>query len=345
MAANQFMVFGYDVRDYGRLWLSAWRDFLLGDDSPVRAIFDSAVLLEFPDGEKKAFHCGQPVASSGPTGTVHQTAIHETAMALPEELVLSRTLKLPAAAETELDAALCLEIAASSPFAVDDTAAGWRIFRQEDSRDINVDLVIVSRSAVMSYLGESKGIHDPLAREIWAPVSDRWVTMRGFGESTRELGYTRRIVRSGIIAVICVLLVLAIIGTSTALSGRRVQKLEAIQAAVRSESKAAMQLRDRLAEINGIVAELNELNRRLPSPQLEIARLTELLPDSAYVTQYTQTGNNIRIRGLSTDGATLQQELTKVPTYQSVKATQAISRVGNSGLEQFFLDLELKSNR
>ena len=105
-----------------------------------------------------------------------------------------------------------------------------------------------------------------------------------------------------------------------------------------------MQLRDRLAEINGIVAELNELNRRLPSPQLEIARLTELLPDSAYVTQYTQTGNNIRIRGLSTDGATLQQELTKVPTYASVKATQAISRLGNSGLEQFFLDLELKSN-
>ena len=340
MAANQFMVFGYDVRDYGRLWLSAWRDFLLGDDSPVRAVFDSAVLLEFPDGEKKAFHGGQLVGSSTPTDTINETAI-----ALPEELVLSRTLTLPAAAETELDAALSLEIAASSPFAVDDTAAGWRIFRQADSRDINVDLVIVSRSAVMSYLGDSKGIHDPLAREIWAPVSDRWVVMKGFGESTRELGYIRRIARSGIIVAICMLLVLAVIGTSTALSGRRVQKLEVIQSAVRNESGTAMQLRDRLAEINGVVAELSALNERLPSPQLEIARLTELLPDSAYVTQYTQTGRSIRIRGLSTDGASLQQALTEVPAYTSVKATQAISRVGNSGLEQFFLDLELKSNR
>ena len=62
MAANQFEVFGVDVRDYGQLWLAAWRDFLFGDDSPVRAALDSQVKLRFADGATATYQAGLVVS-------------------------------------------------------------------------------------------------------------------------------------------------------------------------------------------------------------------------------------------------------------------------------------------
>jgi len=122
-------------------------------------------------------------------------------------------------------------------------------------------------------------------------------------------------------------------------------KLQALESETREMASKALRLRDRLSEANTTIAELNKLSRQLPSPQLELSRLTTLLPDSAYVVQYTQTGQKIRLRGRSTDAASLQQALTEEPVFRSVAAPQAISRVGDSNVEQFFLDLELRAER
>lgn len=336
MATNQFEVFGVDMRDVGRLWLAAWRDALFGDDSPIRQQLDSMVSLTKPDGSVTTHQAGREI-DHGPVAL--------QAMAAPDELVLSRTLHLPAIAEADLDAALMLEVSASSPFAPDDTAPGWRITRSENGDQLQVDLAIVSRGAAMAYLSESHGINDPDARELWADCGGSWVVIRGFGEGRRERDYRRRLVWAGGFLTASLVLVLALAGLSSVLSGRDLNSLTAMQEETREAAREALDLRDRLAEVNTAIIELNTLRRDLPSPQLEIARLTELLPDSAYIVQYTQNGRNIRLRGRATDAATLQQALTDEPIFLSVTAPQAISRVGNTDLEQFFLDLELKANR
>ena len=158
---NQFEVFGVDVRDYGQLWLVAWRDFLFGDDSPIRNALDSQVTLRHSDGTSACYQASRKVESG--------SAVSE-AYAIPDELVLSRSLSLPTIAEADLEAALHLEIAACSPFSVDDTASGWRISRGEDRRTLTVDLVIASRSAVMGFLGEHFGLTDPSVPEVWATL-------------------------------------------------------------------------------------------------------------------------------------------------------------------------------
>jgi general secretion pathway protein L len=140
-------------------------------------------------------------------------------------------------------------------------------------------------------------------------------------------------------------LVLVLAGLSTFFASRELVQLEDLQREARQAARDALVLRDELAEVNAAIVELNTLRRQLPSPQIEIARLTNLLPDTAYVVQYTQNGRKIRLRGRSTDAAALQQALTDEPIFLSVTAPQAISRVGNSNEEQFFLDLELKVNR
>ena len=153
MATNQFEVFGVDVRDYGHLWLAAWRDLLFGDDSPVRGALDSQVRLRQADGSVETYQAGNQITGSHPS--------HE-ALAIPERLVLSRTMTLPAIAEADLEPALQLEIAACSPFAADDTVAGWRVTRGADLTTLTVELVIASRSAVMGFLGEQFNMVNPM---------------------------------------------------------------------------------------------------------------------------------------------------------------------------------------
>jgi len=336
MATNQFEVFGVDMRDGGRLWLAAWRDILFGDDSPVRQQLDSMVSLIRPDGSVTTYQASRQI--DHPPVTLE-------AVALPDELVLSRTLQLPTIAEADLEAALMLEVSASSPFAPDDTAAGWRIARSESGDQLRVDLAILSRGAAMAYLSDSHDIHDPLAKELWADCGGNWVVLRGFGEGRRESDYRRRLWWAGGWLTAALVLLLALAGLSSFLSGRDLNNLAVMQQETRAAAGEALKLRDELAEVNTAIIELNTLRGELPSPQLEIARLTELLPDSSYIVQYTQNGRNIRLRGRSTDAATLQQALTDEPIFLSVTAPQAISRVGNTDVEQFFLDLELKVNR
>jgi len=335
-ADNQFEVFGVDVRDYGRLWLAAWRDFLMGDDSPIRRLLDAAVQLKSSDGTERVYQAGRQVEHGDASST---------ALALPEALVLARTLQLPSAAEADIDAALTLEVSASSPFAADDTAAGWRITRNEGGDAMSVALVVVSRTATMRFLEVEHNIFEPSEAEIWAPCGDEWVVVRGFGEAAREQEYQKRLMLAGGLVVASMVLILLLSSVSTLLMSSELAKLEEMQVETREQAANAMRLRDRLGEVNTTITELNKLSRELPSPLLEIARLTELLPDSSHVVQYTQNGQKIRLRGRSTDAASLQQALTEEPAFRSVTSPQAISRVGSTDVEQFFLDLELKASR
>ena len=335
MAANQFEVFGVDVRDYGQLWVAAWRDFLFGDDSPVRAALDSQVKLKFADGTTETYQAGREVSGDH---------VESEVLAVPDELVLSRVLTLPSIAEADLEAALHLEISACSPFSSDDTAAGWRVTREGEAGTLKVDLVIASRSAVVGFLVDQFNVVDAYASEVWANTGAHWVCLRGFGEARRETIYRRRLIRTGVLMAGSLVLLLILAGLSVALTGRELANLELQRDAALQEARAAIALRDELAATNLTIAELNKLSFRLPNPQPELLRLTQLLPDSAYITQYTQEGRSIRLRGRGTAAASLQQAMTQEAAFEQVTAPQAISRVGNTGLEQFFLDIQLKAS-
>ena len=74
---------------------------------------------------------------------------------------------------------------------------------------------------------------------------------------------------------------------------------------------------------------------------LSTVQLTSLLDDDAFLQEFKINGNKIRLRGRAKDAAQLMQRLTDEKNYANVSAPQAITRLGNSGMEQFFLDLEI----
>jgi general secretion pathway protein L len=330
-SGQNWEIFGYDMRQVGRHWLAAWRGFLFAYDSPLRARLDELVVLRGEAGEQ--YYQGGAASAQGDSNC--------SAILLPDDLVLSRQLRLPAAVEGDLESALALEVNANSPFKPGDTGWGWQVVAR-DENFIQVALVIVSPSAVMTYLAHQFDVHDIHAQEIWADVNSLKVVVRGFGERIREKRYQKRLLRSVVLVLIAAALLLGVVGVSVLSKRLELRELQGVSAAIQRESAEASRMRNSLATANEAITTANQIMALHPDPHAEIARLTRLLGDDASLVQFTMIGKEIRIRGRAADAAAVMQQLTDEADYAEVTAPQAITRLGNTGLEQFYLNIRLR---
>ena len=324
-------LFGYDMRQLGRHWLAAWHDLLWADDSPIRRRLDEVVQLRSASGSM-LYQAGE-VSAPAPFDC--------QAILLPDELVLAKRLRLPANAESYLDSAMALEASANSPFAAEDTGYGWRLVAQDESQ-LQVVLVIVSISNVMAYLARQYATHDPQAQEIWSQLDDGMVLVRGFGEKTRAGKYSRRLLRCGLGLAASALLILLMVAAGAGAKRAELLQVEAMAANIQTEAAHASRLRASLALANETISAVNTIVALYPNPHLEIARLTALLGDDVSISQFAMKGGEMRLRGRAADASAVMQKLTNEPTYGEVSAPQAIVRVGNTGLEQFSLNITLR---
>ncbi len=328
--SKQWVLFGYDMRHIGAHWRAAWVEFLWGDRSPVRARLDEVVRVRAGD-DYRWFHVGEEVEA-------RETPCE--GILLPESLTLVRSVTLPRAAESDLDSAMALEVMSRSPFPGDDTASGWRV-ADVGEQQLRVDLCIVSLSATMRFLGQQFGQHEPRQREIWAEVDGKPVMLRGFGEGHRLSRYNARLRRVGIVAALALLLLLAALGAAAGSKYLELRQYQTLAASVQAEAQEAMELRTALAQASETVSAVNAISAEYPNPHRELVRLTRLLDDRAYLAQFTMRGHEIRVRGRATDAASVMQKLTEHESFAEVTAPGGIVSVGNTGQEQFTINIRL----
>ncbi len=327
---SQWLVLGHDVRDSGRLWLAAWRDFLWADDSPVMHVLDDMVSVQRGD-TIETYQGGRQI---------HGNISDIKAAELPADLVLVRTLSLPAKALPNLAAVIKMEVIASSPFADSDTSYGW-IQRLSGDDTLSVTLAIAQRSAVMAHLSHEYDTHEPRDLEVWVNTDEGWIVLEGYGEPKRQSSYRKRLYRVAgyILAALLALLLVAFVHLM--FKKLELSQIEALATVTEREAVTSLGLRDRLAAVNATVGEVNSLLLSNPNPHAELQRLTNLLPDDAFVQQFQISGREIRLRGRAVDAAALMQKLTEEPAYASVTAPQAITRVAGSSAELFYLNIVL----
>lgn len=331
--ANQWSLFGYDMRSIGQLWTGAWRDFLFADQSPLRSRLDESVRLLHEEGVK-IYQAGVEIC--GTAGLDPKC----TALALPEDLFLARSITLPTAAESELESVLAMEMSANSPFSTDDTVSGWReVVRSEDK--LTVVLAVAARSAVMQWLNREHAEKRAAETELWAAYDGVQVPLRGFGEQVRDRLYRRRLYRVAGLATAGLALLFLSLGLFVVQQRIVLNQYSAFQAQVSAASGDVADQRERLISANAAIEGANDLVAAYPNPHIELARLTLLLDDDAYLAHFSMRGKNLRLRGRAVDAARVMQNLTEDDAYASVTAPQAITAVGNTGLEQFYLDVEL----
>lgn len=329
-------LFGYDIRLIGSHWRAAWREYLWGSDSPVMARLDEPVRVRSGRAENapQYYFAGKPSRHADPAATDCDAVL------LPDDAVLMKTLDLPLAAETDLDAVMALEMAANNPFPEGDTASGWTVMGRTEER-LRVAVAIASTSAVMRYLAQHFDCHDPRAYEVWARVEDAVVVLKGFGESRRRDRYRRRLGKVAGLSALCALLVIAIAGTYAATSYYTLQHYRDMAARVEREASDASRARESLLLASETIAAVNGYVANYPNPHRELARLTALLGDDASVVEFEMAGVELKVRGRARDAAAVVQQLTQEPAYSSVISPQAITRMGNTGFEEFHLDITL----
>ncbi|MEH6590824.1 MAG: PilN domain-containing protein [Halioglobus sp.] len=323
-------LFGYDMRRIAGHWQAAWRDFLWGYDSPVKARLDEVVRLESEHGVDY-FHAGSPVQIND---------AECDAYLLPDEMVLTRTLRLPVAAEADINAVMAFEVVANSPFPESDTGHGWKI-DQRGEEFLQVQLAIVSLSATMTYLGKTYDCHDAQAREVWAKMSDSVIVLEGFGEQKRLGRYNRRLIRMATALGLSILLLVLISALAAGFKYLEWDKLQEMSAEVEVAAEKPAQMRVALLSANEAIAGANVVISQYPGPHRALTELSELLGDDVSLEYLSMTGRQIKVRGLARNAAAVIQQLTEEPSYASVKSPQAITKQGTGGMERFFLDITL----
>ena len=330
-SAQKWELFGYDMRNLGRHWLGAWRSLLWAHDSPIRQRFDDAVCLRREDSEVY-YQAGK---RSDTAGTIY------SAILLPEALVLSKRLDLPAAVEEDLDVVLALECSAHSPFSADDTSYGWHIAHRDESK-IGVVLAIASKSSAMAYLVSKFDAHDPRQQEVWAQIDGEMVVIRGFGEGLREGNYKKRLLRVAAMVAVAALLIASIVGAAAGLKALELKRVEEMAATTEIESQDAARLRSSLGLANEMIVSVNQIAMAYPNPHIEISRLTQLLKDGEFIQRFTIKGLDVNLQGGATDAASIMQRLAGQPEYAEVTAPRAITRVRGSEGENFYLNIRLR---
>ncbi|MDG2047005.1 MAG: PilN domain-containing protein [Halioglobus sp.] len=332
--SQSWNLFGYDLRRVPLYFRSGWREFLWGSESPVLRAIDEVVEVHQETGEALYYRAGSAVVAAADSGAVLSQAV-----LLPDRLVLAKTLRVPEAAEAELESVVRLEVNASSPFPGSDTCYGWAIGKRRE-KDLEVQLVIASRSAVMSFIAALMDSHDAAVCEVWAGTEGLLVLLLGFGEVARQQRNQRRLTRMALTLAYCLAILVALFAWGAGAKYFELQNAQAIAAQADQRASEAVKLRAELASAKANIVTINELLAEHPDPHAELNKLAAILGDDTWIATAELKGTQMKIEGESEDAAAVMQQLLDDPAYARVVAPVAIRKV-RSGMEYFVLNITL----
>lgn len=268
------------------------------------------------------------------------------AVALPEDLVLHREIRLPSIPDEDLPQALALQAAAFSPFAESDLVWGYRAART-DAGALLIDLALASRRQVEAYLQQQTPLVDAkqtTVPEVWVFCArSKPIVLAGFGEPQR-LAYARQRRRWHYVLLAGMAIWLAAIAVTPSLQlrARAVDAYGKHQQLV-SQTAHLVKARAELMQANESLTAVADILAGRIEPLRVLDRLTQVLPDDTALQGFTLKGQQLTLTGLTANASVLMQILGEQTGIREVKAPSAAIRVaaGASAKENFVIELAL----
>ena len=336
-AVNNWSLFGLDLTRSGK-WLSlGLRQLLYDRDAWLLRRFDPVIRVM--QGEKATlYQADHALEARRQQERFAQAEAVFSAVALPSDAVLLKTLSLPRSAEEDLEAAMLLEVGLSSPFAEADTRAAWRVTDRRDDV-IVVTLAITAQAAIDAVLPSANSENAPsggYSPEVWA-LSDAGVPIpfEGFGGHARKRAYQRAIGHWALMlgaAWLAVMVALSVVAGATAW---RADDLDATFQQVRRDAAQAATQRERLAEGRSRLSAIEAAVSERPNYQYWLNHIAASAPNTVYLDVLNFDGKQVTVSGYSDNAAVYLRLLTEQPEYTDVTALSAFSRDRNNGLERF----------
>ena len=268
-------------------------------------------------------------------GRIINPGERQVVLCLAPEQVLSTTVTLPLAAENNLRQAVGFEIDRLTPFSADKVYYDVQLLeRQPANRTLRAQLAVVLRSTLTPLLGQLQGLG--LAPERVEIEGDQT------GLDLLPSSYRRRILRAGQRwrRILLFLIVLTALGIAILPLWQQrsvvVDMIPMVDAAER-EAQEVISLRERLD--NAAESSLFLLEKRRQTVRLVdiLNELTVLLPDNAYLEQFSLRNGQAELRGQSGEATALISVLEESELLADVTFRSPVVKDNRSGLDRFVI--------
>ncbi len=323
--------FGLDLNDLVRQLREPW------EGASTWPIFSwltptTPVLLLQADGKDAVWQDGQRTYASP---SAPPTEVAFTAIEVPEDLMLRRSVRLPAMSAADRERALALEARTASPFAADDLC--WGIAPHAGQAGA---VVLASRKQLLAYQSAlASRLPANAAPEFWVfDASGHPVVLRGFGEP-RRLAFVARRRRAGVtlLASAAVIAIFIALTPSLKLKLRADQALVAYDALTRTAAPAIAQREALVRAADQTTALQQRLSDRIEPLRL-LEALTQLLPDDTALQSFKLTGTKVTIDGMTGNASALMQLLGSQSGLRDVRAPSAATRVAGTDKDAFAIE-------
>lgn len=334
--SRDLRLFGLDL---GALWAALRRPWesapgwpivsWLAPDQPVRVVRADA-----PD----AFWQGARGRLAQPPAGVPSTV----AVALPQAMVLQRTVVLPRAAASEAAHALGLQVQGWNPFPAQDLVWAWRR-RTTASGAIEADVALASRRQVASHLERLGTRLDGAAvPEVWVgPDDGPPIVLPGYGEGRRAAAARRHWrLCCALLALAVLLAALLALTPSLQLLLRQAQATHA-HAELAAQARPVLARREALVQTQEALAAAAKLLEHRIDPLRVLDVLTQALPDGTAVQSLRLQGEVVTVSGTTGDAASLMQGLGRQTGLRNVRAPAAATRQPGAAFESFTVSFQL----
>ena len=332
--------------DLNKLWqglCNAWREMptwpafaWLGSEVPVRCLHaDGTESTWLSDGHARRRFSRPGRRLSG---------MPFVAVALPEDLVLRRTVTLPAMADSDAHEALKLNALGASPFAVADLVWGYVSAPSAAGQRV-AELVIASRRQTEAYVAQCgdrlRGVQAPLVWVIGTTGAETATELPGFGESRVQAhNQTRRWIAYALVGLALGLMAAMAVTHTAQLRLTAIEANDAYFALV-EKTKALTKKRGELQALADKVTALKDLTADNTDPLRLMSRLTDVLPDDTNLVSLTVQGRKISLYGQTPNAAALMQLLSAHEGFRDVKAPVAAIRPSGGTKDTFTIEFTL----
>lgn len=265
-----------------------------------------------------------------------------TAIEVPADSLLHRSLGLPAMADAQIAQAVGLEISTVSPFPATDVVWGY-VAQARPEGGLRVDAALASRKQVQDFLDQQHERLKGVETEVWAfPDAGTPIALAGWGgdRRARHAALRRRIGYGLVLGALLLVAAMAV----TPIAQLRLRAIEAAVGYSELQGRAMPLVAQREAFMQAI--ERMGLLREILSEQADGLRLlevlTQVLSDDTSLQSMEVKGLKVRITGLTANAATLMQQLGQQTGFRDVRAPVAAVRNPGASLDSFNIEFQLE---
>ena len=304
---------------------------------------DDHLLLSLRRGGREDLVADVPLTQTGVAvcrRQVERYRLRDIVLRLAPGLLLERDIVLPAAAERDPARVLRYEMDRLTPFRSDEVYWGWAAgARDRQNARITVRLFLIPKETVSLVV-------DALSRLGAAPTvleaPDAAGTIRPIALTAadeRKVKWRRSALTA--LSSACVLLAVVATGLPFLLQTLAENDVQARIAALRPRVEKVEALRGEIANQSGGQNAIEAERARTGDALQVVATVTDILPDSTFLTEFTLHQGKLGLSGQSAGAAQLIAALAADPTIRNPAFTAPVTRIGNGQADTFSLRAEL----